>query len=614
MKSQLSFCLLTVCMTALAEPQSLPPVVVTATRTAQTVDETLASVSVISRQDIEIQQPLSVQDALRGVPGLGISNAGGLGKASDVFLRGTNSGHVLVLVDGVRAGSATLGTTAFQDIPIDQVERIEIVRGPRSSLYGSEAIGGVIQIFTRKGGEGHKPFLSAGAGSYDTYKVSGGISGGDERAWYQLSAGEIDTRGINACQGRPFPAGGGCYTFEPDKDGYENTSGSARAGYRFDDGAELEASLLQAEGRNHYDGTLVNQSRTTQQLMGGKLKLAPRSFWDATLRIGNSLDQSDNDLNGLFKSRFDTSRFSLSQQNDFILTKNHLLSAGFDYYDDSITSTEHYQRHSRDNKAGFLQYQGELSGHKLALSMRHDSNQQFGGKSTGNAAWGYGFGEALRLSASFGTAFKAPTFNDLYWPASAYYSGNPKLRPESSASFEVGGKGKLAGVDWAVNGYQTQVDEMITFDAQSKKPQNIAKAEILGLEGQVSARIFGWQARFNLSWLDPVNRGSGPNHGNLLPRRAQQMSRLDLDRAFGRFRVGLTVNQEGRRFDDLANTIRLRGFTTVDLRAGYEPFRDILVEGRIGNLFNEHYQTAYLYNQMGMNLFLSVSYKPGETL
>ncbi len=159
MKSNISLVLLAVAGTALAEPetQSLPTVVVTATRTEQAESETLASTTVITREDIDKKQSLSVQDALRGVPGVGIANTGGLGKDSSVFMRGTNSDHVLVLIDGVRAGSATLGTTAFQDIPIDQVERIEIVRGPRSSLYGSEAIGGVIQIFTRKGATGFKP-------------------------------------------------------------------------------------------------------------------------------------------------------------------------------------------------------------------------------------------------------------------------------------------------------------------------------------------------------------------------------------------------------------------------------------------------------------------------
>ena len=237
------------------------------------------------------------------------------------------------------------------------------------------------------------------------------------------------------------------------------------------------------------------------------------------------------------------------------------------------------------------------------------TRQQFGGKTTGGAAWGYGFGEPLRLSASYGTAFKAPTFNDLYYP----YFGNPNLKPETSQSVELGAKGKLTGVNWAVNGYWTKIDDMIVFDSVTFKPANISQAEIVGMETQVSAQIFGVEVKANLSLLDPRNKENGANRENLLPRRAQQMSQVDLDRRFDKFRIGLVVNQEGRRYDDLANTIRLHGFTTVGLRASYEVYPDVVLEGRASNLFNQHYQTAYLYNQMGTNLFLSVNYTPGKT-
>lgn len=610
MKSNLSFFLVLASGTVLADTNTLPSVVVTATRTAQSADESLASVSVITREDIEKKQFLSVQNALIGIPGIGISNNGGLGKPSNVFMRGTNSDHVLVLIDGVRVGSATLGTTAFEDIPIDQVERIEIVRGPRSSLYGSEAIGGVIQIFTRKGGGTLKPFLSLGGGTYDTYRVSSGVSGGGDQGWFNFSGAELYTGGINACQGRPFElGGGGCFTHEPDRDGYSNTSGSARAGYRFDNGVEIEGNLLQAAGNNRYDGSFTNRAEVMQQVIGGKLRFSPLSFWETTFRAGTSADMSNNYLNKVFTSRFDTRRISSSWQNDFTVAKNHLLTAGFDYYDDQIETSEAFPVTSRDDKAGFLQYQGLINNHSLDLSVRHDSNQQFGDKTTGGAAWGYSFGEPLRVSASYGTAFKAPTFNDLYYPN----FGNAHLLPENSQSVEVGAKGRLVTVNWAVNGYYTQIDNLIAFDATTYQPANISKAEILGMETQVSTRLMGVDVNANLSLLDPHNMESGLNRNNQLPRRAQQMSHFDLDRRFGKFRLGLSVNQEGRRFDDLANTVRLQGFTTVDVRAGVEVYKNLILEGRASNLFNEHYQTAYLLNQMGTNLFLSLNYRPNGT-
>lgn len=609
MQSKLSIFLLTAAGTALAEPATLPPVIVTATRTAQTIDESLASVSVITREDIEKKQFLSVQGALAGVPGIGVANSGGLGKVSEVYMRGTGSTHVLVLIDGVRVGSATSGMTAFQDLPIDQVERIEIVRGPRSSLYGSEAIGGVIQIFTRKGGGGLKPFLTLGGGTYNTFKVSAGVSGGDEKAWFNFSGAELYTGGINACLVGSY---GGCYITapQPDHDGYSNTSGSARAGYRFDNGLEIEGNLLQAAGSNRYDGTISNRANVMQQVIGGKLRFSPLSFWDMSLRAGTSADESEDFKDSVFSSRFDTRRITTTWQNDFTLAKDHLLTAGFDYYIDEVNSSNDFSATSRDDKAGFLQYQGVIKGHSLDFAVRQDSNQQFGGKTTGSAAWGYSFGDPLRLTASYGTAFKAPTFNDLYYPI----FGNPDLKPESSQSVEVGVNGALSGVNWAVNGYYTKIDNLITFDATTFKPENIDKAEILGLETRLSARWWDFDINANLTLLDPRNQSEGANHGNVLPRRAQQMFQFNLDRKFGKFSAGLTINDEGRRYDDFANTIRLHGFTTVGLRASYEVYKDIVLEGRAANLFNAHYQTAYLYNQMGTNLFLSLNWRPGGGL
>ncbi len=609
MKFYPSLFLLVLAGTALAETETLPPVIVTATRTAQTTDESLASVSVITRDTIEKKQILSVQGALLGVPGLNISNNGGLGKPSDIFMRGTNSDHVLILIDGVRAGSATLGTTSIQDIPIDQIERIEIVRGPRSSLYGSEAIGGVIQIFTRKGGDGLKPFISVGGGTYNTYKISAGVAGGDDKGWFNLSGAELYTGGFNSCLGRPIElGGGGCYTYEPDADGYSNTSGSAKGGYRFDNGVEIEGTVLQANGDNHFDGLFVNRSEVQQQVISGKVKFAPMSFWNVTMRAGTSADLSNNYLDKQFMNRFDTRKVIAYLQNDFTVAKDHLVTAGFDYYDDLIDSTEPFPVTSRDDKAGFLQYQGLIEGHSLDLSVRQDSNQQFGGKTTGAAAWGYAFDEALRVTASYGTAFKAPTFNNLYYPN----FGNPNLQPETSQSVEIGAKGKLFDVDWSVNGYWTQIDDLIVFDFLSNKPANISTAEIYGMEAVTSTQLWGIDINANVSLVDPRNQENGPNGGNVLPRRAEQMSQLDLEKRFDKFRVGLTVNQEGRRFDDLANTIRLHSFALVGLRASYEIYENVLIEGRASNLFNEHYETAYLYNQMGTNLFLSLNYNPGH--
>jgi len=582
------------------------PIIVTATRTAETADETLASVTVISRKEIERQQAQSVQDLLRGIPGVSIANNGGPGKATSVFLRGTESDHVLVLIDGVKVGSATLGTTAFQDIPVDQIERIEIVRGSRSSLYGSEAIGGVIQIFTRKGGGALKPFFSVGGGSYRTYSASAGVSGGGERGWFSVSASAIDTLGFNACDGKPSPGGAGCFTTEPDKDGYRNLSGSLRAGYRFDNGLEMDVHALRASGDTEFDGSFVNESESVQQVLGGTLRFSAVDMWLITLTAGRSQDESDNFKDDAFKSRFDTQRDTLSFQNDLSIAPDHLLTVGADYQEDRVDGTTAYAVSSRDNTGLFTQYQEVFGSHDVQLSLRRDDNEQFGNRHTGGAAWGYALSGGLRLTASYGTAFKAPTFNELYFPG----FGNPNLRPEESRSFELGLSDKAIWGNWSLNAYETRIDDLIAFDASTFAPANIDQARIRGLEAVLGIRLGNWDLNANLTLLDPKNHSGGANDGNVLPRRARRSLCLDADRDFGRYRLGATLLAAGKRYDDLANTRELGGYATIELRAEYALAKEWRLQARVENLLDKDYETAAFFNQPERGLYLTLRYQP----
>jgi len=580
------------------------PLIVTATRTAQTADATLATVTVITRADIERLQATSLQDVLRGTPGMDISNNGGQGKATSVFLRGANSDHVLVLIDGVKADSATLGTSSFQDIPIDQIERIEIVRGPRSSLYGSEAIGGVIQIFTRKGGGAFTPSFSIGAGSDQTYKASAGVSGGDKRSWYNANLSGFTTAGIDACRGS---LSAGCYAIEPDKDGYRNSSGSLRAGYRFANDAEVEAHILRVQGHNKYDGSFVNESDIVQQAAGASLGYSPTDRWHASLLAGRSNDDSDDLLDGVFSGRFNTERDTLSFQNDISVADKHLITLGLNYQNDKVDSTTAYDVTARNDKGLFAQYQGSFGPQDVQFAMRGDDNGQFGHHGTGSAAWGYNLGDGLRLTASYGTAFKAPTFNQLYYPG----FGNPNLKPETSRSAEVGLRGKPGWGSWSLNAYQTMVDQLIGSDANFN-PANIDSARIRGIEAISSTHLAGWDISGNLTLLNPENRSGGANQGNVLPRRAKQTMSFDLDRAYGKLRFGTTLFAAGRRYDDLANTVELGGYATLDLRAEYAFTKDLLLQGRVGNALDKQYETAAYFNQPGRDFLLTLRYQPGS--
>ena len=581
------------------------PIIVTATRTTQTADETLSSVTVITRELIERQQARSVRDLLLGVAGISLDNSGGPGKMTSVFLRGTESDHVLVLIDGVKAGSATLGTAAFQDIPVEQIERIEIVRGPRSSLYGSEAIGGVIQIFTRKGGGALKPFFTVGGGSYHTYNASAGLSGSSERSWFNLSVSGSDTEGFNACTGDPL-SGGGCFTIEPDQDGYRNLSGSLRAGHHFDNGMDVDVHVLRAEGKSEFDGSDVNESETALQVIGGTLYIMPVDIWQMVLVAGRSHDQSDNLMDGTFKTRFNTQRDTVSFQNDLTLATDQLLTIGADYQDDYVDSTTAYTVTSRNITGLFGQYQGSSSAHDVQLSVRRDNNQQFGEHKTGSAAWGYALGKNLRLTASCGTAFKAPTFNELYFPG----FGNPDLRSETSRSVEFGLSNESARRRWSLNAYETRIDDLIAFDSITFAAANIDQARIHGLEAVLNTQFDNWVLNANVTLLNPENRSGSADDGNTLPRRARQSLRLDADGSFGRYRLGATLFAAGKRYDDLANSRELGGYATLDMRVEYSLARDWRLQGRIENLFDKSYETAAFFNQPGRSLYMTLRYQP----
>jgi len=576
---------------------TLSEVVVTATRTAQAADASLASVTVITRQDIERLQAQSLPEVLRGAAGLTISNSGGAGKATSVFLRGTNAGHVLVLVDGIKIGSATLGTASFQDIPVEQIERIEIVRGPHASLYGSEAIGGVIQIFTRKSYGAPTPSVSFTAGSYGTYNTALGLSGGGEQGWLNFRLNQQNTGG--------FSAKSNATGADLDKDGYHNSSLGLNGGYRFDNGVQADMQLLRANSKSKFDGPSQNEGQGVQQVLGGSLKFSPLQIWNMTLRAGSSQDNSNNFLNGVFKSRFDTQRDSLSWQNDFAVDADQLLTAGFDYLNDRVNTTV-YKKSNRSNRAVFGQYQGSFGAHSLEVSVRRDNNQQFGGHTTGGLAYGYALTDATRLTASYGTAFKAPTFNQLYYPG----FGSATLRPELSRSLEVGVAGHAALGKWSLNAYQTDMTDLIGFDAFFN-PVNINSARLTGLEGQLKARLADWEINTTLTLQDP-RQTSGANSGKLLNRRATEAMRVEVAHDFGAIRLASSLYAEGRRFDDLANTAgkRLGGYGLLDLRTEYRIAPQWQLQGRVDNLLDKRYETAQFYNQAGRGLYLTLNYQP----
>lgn len=598
---------------AVATPQAtdLDEVLVTGTRTEVRLAESLLPAEVLDRDQIERSQARDLIELLRGRAGVDVGNTGGRGKLSSLYLRGAESDHVLVLVDGIKMNSASAGMAAFQDLPLAQIERIEIIRGPRSSLYGSEAIGGVVQVFTRRArARGLSPQFTVGAGSHGAREASAGFDLRGERGWLGVHGAYDSTDGFNACRGSGALFQG-CFADEPDDDGYRNVSIGLRGGAQLGEATELDGSFLQADGENAFDGSWTNRSRVRQQVSGLRLRHAPRQGrLELSAALGRNQDRSDDYQGQELRSAFITRRDSASLQADLELRAGHLLTTGIDHQRDRVDSLMPYTVDARDNTGVFVGYDGKLGAQRLQASLRNDDNAQFGNHLTGSLGWGTTLASGLRLSANAATGFKAPTFNDLYYPGSE----SPWLQPETSRSLNLGLSRATASHRWSLDVFESRIDDLIVFVYPPPDflgvGSNIDQARIRGAEFGFDTTLAGIDVSLQLSHADPRDRSGGANHDRVLARRARNAGRIGLDREFGPLRAGITVNGAGARYDDAANSVRLGGHATTDLRLEYAFHRDWTLLARASNVFDREYETVAWYYQPGREYQLTLRWRP----
>ena len=586
-----------VCSSVLAESgdSDLDNVVVTATRSQQSIENVVGSVTVITRAEIEARQPQTIEELLRAEAGVDFTNNGGPGNLTSIFMRGGNPGQVLVLIDGVRVGSVTQGSTSYEFIPVDQLERVEIVRGPRSSVWGSEAIEGVIQFFTRKP---DGVTASAGYGSEHTYTATAGVGGNIDGTWFSVLGDRFQTAGFNAC--RSFSA---CFAVEPDRDGFRNTSGSVRVGHAWGDVADVEFGTLYAQGLTHYDGSFSNQTAFREIIPTARAHVRPLSNWDLSLTLGDTHDDQDSRHDGVFVSRFNTERRSGTLQSDWKPFASQLVTLGVDYIKDMVESTTPFDRDSRDNTGVFAVYQGHFGAHEIEASVRRDDNEQFGVHTTGNAGWKWFLPHSFNVMASWGSSFRAPTFNDLYYPNFS----NPNLDPETATNVELGVGRDTAHERWSVHAFQTKIEDLIDLD-QNFIPRNISKARIRGIEAQYRLKLESWDVGASYTWLDPRNRSEGANFDNILQRRARNSVRAQASYLIGPFSIGTIVTAQGARYNNSANTDRLGGYALFDFLGEYAVTSQWRVQAKLSNAFDRTYETVHYYNQQGRAFLLTVRY------
>lgn len=571
----------------------LPNTVVTASRTAQDSKETTAAVTVFTRDDIERLQPVNVADLLSRVPGVQVQQSGGRGSTTSVRVRGTSNAQSLVLVDGVRVGSASAGGASLQHLNLEQIERIEVLRGARSAVYGSDAIGGVIQIFTRRGSEGLQGRVRVAAGNKGLWERSLGLSGGDQQTTFNLSASLDEITGLDRTE-KTHPT-------SMDHDVYRNKAFSFSLAHALTDQVKAGINVLEQRGKNEYDSTSNKASQPYSKFIvsttSAYMDVQATEQWNTKLTLGHSEDKSSN-YDKLFAGvdDFNTYRDSATWLNTLSLTEQHSLLFGADYLKDKLRSTGDFTKTSRWNQAAFIQhnFQGELFSTELGL--RHDKNQQFGNKNTWDAAFTLPFNQDHSITLSYAEGFRAPTFNNLYGPVG--WGSNPDLKAEKSKGYELQLHSQLAeNLRLEASLYRINIKDMIASVGvyPNSKMENVDKARINGFEASLLHKIYDLDGSLNISIIDPRDRKSGKQLGRLAKRTLS----YDLDKQLGAFGVGATWKLASNSTDSYTKD-NIAGYGTLDLRGSWQANDELGFDLRLGNIFDKGYTRAQ-YSYQGSN-------------
>jgi len=573
-------------------------IIVAANRVEQSIGTVLAATTVIDKDSIRRSSAQNLAELLAGVPGMQFSPAGGLGAQTSLFLRGTESDHTLILVDGVQMTTSTGPAGRLEFIPLDQIERVEIVRGPRSSVYGSEAIGGVLNIITKpQVGEDFNGSLKMMAGTQNSSDANLGLQGRVGNTALSLNASRQQTDGID------FSERGSA-----DDDGYENDSYSLSLAHQFGERFSLSSSYSSFDARSDYDDGVVN---TDSQQFSMTLKAALSDNWDSSLIMERfEEDNADAGSFGLTNSASENRR--LSWQNNYSFDAGNLLSFGVDRQEQELryaTFGALQTDTSRDNDGVYGVYIHEGAALDFTLSLRNDDNERFGNHSTGSVAIGRDLTDSVRAWVSYGTAFKAPNLIDLYvdFPAFFFFA-NPDLNPETAESIELGLQASALGASWQLNIFRNDIDDLIATDASFTSLANIQQARIDGLEATVSTTLSGWGLDAALTLLDHENRSTGVG----LLRRPEQTLSINLARDFGVLDLTLNLLAQGEHLDidpvSFGNS-KVGGFGVLNVIAGYQLSEDFELRLRIGNLLDKDYQVVDGFNTQDRTAQLSLNYQ-----
>jgi len=591
-------------------------IVVTANRSTQDKFNALAAIDVFDRAAIEQIQPLSIADLLTRVAGINTSSNGSQAHQTSLFVRGTNSDHVLILVNGVRVGSATLGNKDLSAIQIQNVERVEVVKGSRAALWGSDAIGGVIQIFTRQY-EAGKGQVGLKFGNDNLRQTYGVIGLGNEKHSYTLSASIESSDGFDVIT----PDKDNAYPVDqPDDDGYDRESISINGTSKLNKALSLEVNGLYEQGSTELDANPfytgdVASHENHNFLARAHYQLAQSYF---QFGIATSTDSNEDNFDkvsaGQAALNFQTNRDQVNALAQFQLDEQSEITIGVDWYNEEVSSSTLYSENKRDANALFFAARKELSELKLEASIRRDDVGEIEAETTYQFGAGYEILPNLMVALTQGSAFKAPSFNELYWPGDAYFVGNDNLQPETSKSTELLTRYQQGSYSIELSLYQTKFDNLIESGPANLDdpwglwtPNNIAKATIEGIEATLSAEIFNSHNTLTLSHVDAQDDSKKEQ----LIRRPYFSANYSLSYYGDNWDITLDINHQGSRYDNDFNfqRIKMNSYTVFNLTAGYQVTEQLNLIAKVTNLGDKAYQQIPEYWGADRGFSVSAEYQ-----
>lgn len=583
----------------------LAPLVVSANLVPTPVDQVGSSVTVLTREDIERTGSIHVIDLLKRVPGVSINHNGGPGSTAQMRIRGSDTGQVKVLIDGVEVNdpAGTSNDFDFNALLVTEIEQIEVLRGPQSALYGNDAMGGVVNIVTRKGQGPMRVTGTVEGGSYQTFRQGAGVSGSIGSFNYALSGANLQTQGFSRVR-----AG-------DEKDATRSRAVTGRFGYEVGGGLSFEASggysrldsdfdpSSTRDGPNSIDKTMVHGR------LAAKLSLLD-GRWDNTLSAtGSRTERSyDQPTSSTRYSTFDGDRYGVEYRGAVKIGRDDVLTFGAAHETETATSTNTragVTTRDIDRKLGtdslYAQYLlGVGDNLHLTAGVRWDDAEQFGGEATWRLTGAYtvpGWGTILR--ASYGTAAKAPTLYQLYAPI----YGNTTLRPEKSQGFDFGFEQPVDSgrFRFAVTAFHNDYRNLIAFQDYYV---NIARARTQGIEATATAAVTpDLSIGIAYTFLDSEDRDTGRD----LPRRPRHSANVSADYLGIRgFRIGGALRYVDRQLNSASSTAELSSFVVVDALVSYDITEKVAAYVRVENLFDEDYQEALGYRTPGRSAYVGL--------